>query len=82
MALRWDPATFSYVDDATPATGLDRGMTGAQGVLAGNIVPQLGAAQQYGLAMRILLLVMQIIHGQGRLYQEHSNLARTIFNGI
>lgn len=51
MALVWDPTTFSYVDDGTvdPATA---GMTGAQGVLAGNIVPQLGAAQQYGLAMR------------------------------
>jgi len=45
------PDNFSYVDDGTvgPATA---GMTGAQGVLAGNIVPQLGAAQQYGLAMR------------------------------
>lgn len=51
MALVWDPTTFSYVDDGTvdPATA---GMTGAQGVLAGNIVPQLSAAQQYGLAMR------------------------------
>jgi len=52
MALVWNPSTFQYEDTATPATDLAPGMTGAQGVLAGNIVPQLGAAQQYGLAMR------------------------------
>ncbi len=48
MALVWDPTTFSYVDDGTvdPATA---GMTGAQGVLAGNIVPQLSAHSSTGL---------------------------------